>query len=1053
MPPKTPTSSKHKKGANSITPSPKTPSSSKSQSGGSASSKKSSSSTPGTSSSLSSKKKSISPGVKSASILSFFQPSKGNNNSSSVTPKKRSISEVDSQGNTAEDALIILDDDDNLVGEMVNRTPSSSDGGKLFSSAIIDIDGGKDHDSHVVTILDNSPLTDLVKQDSQQRFGNLDSQGLNEEDSFDGVRSYYLFHFLEILDTVMKRDGHLFIDEEKQYISNFKNLCTASQRLYIRMFNRKQKYFTKTELDKYKKELEKTIDINEEDSEERKKNQVICCKSVKEALSHLGSVQLVDSLSIVDREQSSTEWNIDDLKSLLSEFTNKQLKAIIDKKNLSNIVKKEKSKKTTDSPKQDLIKTIITKPESLNSVGSDGKQQKKLTFLKKKEPTESKPLDDSAKDSDPTIMRPSDILKLIAKASTSSKEIESMYYRLGSYGKTIFKRIHHLYFLSQSADNATIMILEQKKIAIFPKYEIQEQKSLFSSREDFIKYEEAFDIANTWMDSIDVPDPTPNKQNGQDAQNSQDALLSTIEMRLDMIQKSNVDGIVEKFNNFAKDIASRLEQDTSILKKMYEESNSDFTMDYYLLRFRCGYIYGRLLWFCVKVLERNKNYELAIQYTKQIIESPFMIGKRGEFYNRLALDYEHLKTEESYKNALQSCKAGIFNETGSVFARSISLPPNKLYALEKRYFRICKKLEKINSKLYSSLSKESSVIDKFISTNVKPPKLVYIQGKTKKLENRKYREKKHHFISHKDNETIVSVEDFAMEHYEMKNCMQGAHSEGSLWAMMFMLVMWNIVFDSSIPYVFQNKYQSCPLDFMTDAFYIRRRDKFKKRLEEIEEKGAQYLKEQIKTCWNENYGVNAVCCNWRAFTEPTEEDGDEEMTMEIQDDDDSSSQTENKENEKLEALLAIAECFPIKVTTTILQTLAEDIKENRSGMPDLILWKIQQDGKHEHLLSEIKGPGDKLSEKQIIWIDLLTKAGCSIEVCHVKVKEDSSTSSTPVEQQPKKKRKCSSDSQIEFLDDDLWASIEEQSTQQEEDNTDDEDEEVSENDEIDLLEP
>lgn len=38
--------------------------------------------------------------------------------------------------------------------------------------------------------------------------------------------------------------------------------------------------------------------------------------------------------------------------------------------------------------------------------------------------------------------------------------------------------------------------------------------------------------------------------------------------------------------------------------------------------------------------------------------------------------------------------------------------------------------------------------------------------------------------------------------------------------------------------------------------------------------------------------------------------------------------------------------------------------------------------------SEVKGPGDKLSETQKVWIDVLLGAGVEVEVCKVMTSED-----------------------------------------------------------------
>ena len=35
-------------------------------------------------------------------------------------------------------------------------------------------------------------------------------------------------------------------------------------------------------------------------------------------------------------------------------------------------------------------------------------------------------------------------------------------------------------------------------------------------------------------------------------------------------------------------------------------------------------------------------------------------------------------------------------------------------------------------------------------------------------------------------------------------------------------------------------------------------------------------------------------------------------------------------------------------------------------------------------ISEVKGPGDRLSHKQMMWLDYLLKLGVDAEVCHVK---------------------------------------------------------------------
>jgi Fanconi-associated nuclease 1 len=59
-------------------------------------------------------------------------------------------------------------------------------------------------------------------------------------------------------------------------------------------------------------------------------------------------------------------------------------------------------------------------------------------------------------------------------------------------------------------------------------------------------------------------------------------------------------------------------------------------------------------------------------------------------------------------------------------------------------------------------------------------------------------------------------------------------------------------------------------------------------------------------------------------------------------------------------------------------------------MPDLCLWKYG-DSEKRCLFSEVKGPGDRLSETQENWIDFLAGLGGTLEVelCHLReVTED-----------------------------------------------------------------
>mgnify|MGYP006104579887 CR=1 FL=1 len=66
------------------------------------------------------------------------------------------------------------------------------------------------------------------------------------------------------------------------------------------------------------------------------------------------------------------------------------------------------------------------------------------------------------------------------------------------------------------------------------------------------------------------------------------------------------------------------------------------------------------------------------------------------------------------------------------------------------------------------------------------------------------------------------VENLALRFYSIHQGMNGMHCENALGKTLFGLLMWNIIFDDTVPYVFQSPYQSRPLDLETKYFYLSR---------------------------------------------------------------------------------------------------------------------------------------------------------------------------------------------------------------------------------------
>ncbi len=82
-----------------------------------------------------------------------------------------------------------------------------------------------------------------------------------------------------------------------------------------------------------------------------------------------------------------------------------------------------------------------------------------------------------------------------------------------------------------------------------------------------------------------------------------------------------------------------------------------------------------------------------------------------------------------------------------------------------------------------------------------------------------------------------------------------------------------------------------------------------------------------------------------------------------------------------EALLAHAlACIPAAHLKLLFQRLLGNLQANRTGFPDLVrFWPAER----RYQLVEVKGPGDKLQDNQIRWLEYCAAHGIPVGVCHV----------------------------------------------------------------------
>ncbi|CEH19173.1 Uncharacterized conserved protein [Ceraceosorus bombacis] len=188
------------------------------------------------------------------------------------------------------------------------------------------------------------------------------------------------------------------------------------------------------------------------------------------------------------------------------------------------------------------------------------------------------------------------------------------------------------------------------------------------------------------------------------------------------------------------------------------------------------------------------------------------------------------------------------------------------------------------------------------------------------------------------------VEDLVLQHYSMQGY-SGYHCEGSIISMLFTLLMWDVIFLPT-PGAFETAYQSAPLDIGEDSFIVARAPQVRQRLHLIEERGGLDLMEEVHKRESQRK-TWAIGCKWDTYP--------------------------------LEDLLQIAQCVGGKGLAVICQMMCEEYMT--AGMPDLVVWNWKE---KKVRFCEVKGPGDRLREKQKVWIDVLLRAGLDVEVSIVK---------------------------------------------------------------------
>ena len=174
--------------------------------------------------------------------------------------------------------------------------------------------------------------------------------------------------------------------------------------------------------------------------------------------------------------------------------------------------------------------------------------------------------------------------------------------------------------------------------------------------------------------------------------------------------------------------------------------------------------------------------------------------------------------------------------------------------------------------------------------------------------------------------------------------------ENSLVNSLFGLLCWPAIF-APLPGAFFHPFQRGPVDLLNEDFHLRRADLFQACLAELDD--GRY-RQTIRDRYAAKWGVQSPFVFWGVLSE--------------------------------ELLDQALDCLPADHLKHWFHRLLLDIKANRAGMPDLIQFWPQD---KTYRMIEVKGPGDRLQDNQLRWLEFCHEHQMPIAVCYVQWAEQS----------------------------------------------------------------
>ncbi|MDL0431802.1 VRR-NUC domain-containing protein [Marinobacter sp. TBZ242] len=199
-----------------------------------------------------------------------------------------------------------------------------------------------------------------------------------------------------------------------------------------------------------------------------------------------------------------------------------------------------------------------------------------------------------------------------------------------------------------------------------------------------------------------------------------------------------------------------------------------------------------------------------------------------------------------------------------------------------------------------------------------------------------------------DNPEGHSVEWVALEHLSEPGA-PVAYVENTLINGLFGLLCWRALF-APIPGAFFHPFQTGPVDLYREDFVDRRQALFDEALGHLT---SGHYKSGIRDTWQQKQGIASPFVLWPVLSE--------------------------------EILELALECIPARHLELVFRRLLDNLREHRSGFPDLIRFQPgHPDPNRRYEMIEVKGPGDRLQDHQTRWLEFFVSHDIPVSVCYVR---------------------------------------------------------------------